>query len=107
MQNISASYFNFLNLSFLYHLVSHLSTPIVIPSFYFFLKLDLFVMVTIWMYYLYFLETDIDFIRLLRICILYTFINQYYSSRTVEWREDKGSVRVVDVWKSGDYPAIL
>ena len=107
MQNISASYFNFLNLSFLYHLVSHLSTPIVIPSFYFFLKLYLFVMVTIWMYYLYFLETDIDFIRLLRICILYTFINQYYLSRTVEWREDKGSVRVVDVWKSGDYPAIL
>ena len=35
-QNISASYFNFLTLSFLYHLVSYLFTPIILLSFYFF-----------------------------------------------------------------------
>ena len=37
-QNIFVSYFNFLTLSSLYRLVSYLSTPIVLLSFYFFLK---------------------------------------------------------------------
>ena len=48
--NIFVSCFRFLSLSFLYHLVSYLFTPIILLSFYFFLKLYLFVMETIWMY---------------------------------------------------------
>ena len=73
MQNISASYFNFLTLSFLYRLVSYLSTPIVLLSFYFFLKWELFVIVIIRVYQSCSSETDIDFICLPRICILFTF----------------------------------
>ena len=72
-QNIFVSYFNFLTLSSLYRLVSYLFTHIVVPSFYFFPKLYLFVMVIIRMYQLYFSETDVDFIGLTRIYILYTF----------------------------------
>ena len=75
MQNISASYFNFLTLSFLYRLVSYLFTPIVLLSFYFFLqKIDLFVMVIIQMYRSYFSGTDVDFIFLpyIHVYILYT-----------------------------------
>ena len=71
-QNISASYFNFLTLSFLYLLISYLFTPIVLLSFYFFQKLHLFVIVISPMYQLYFSETDVDFICLPRICIFYT-----------------------------------
>ena len=49
-QNIFVTYFHFISLSFLYHLVPCLFTHIVLLSFYFFLKLDLFVMVIIRMY---------------------------------------------------------
>ena len=75
MQNISASYFNFLTLSFQYHLVSYLFTPIVLLSFYFSLKLDLFVMVIIPMYQLCFSETDVDFI-----CLPYTHVYILYTN---------------------------
>ena len=73
-QNIFVSYFNFLSLSFLYRLVSCLSTPIVILSFYLFQKLHLFVMVIIRMYRSYFSGTDVDFICLpyIRVYTLYT-----------------------------------
>ena len=72
-RNIFVSHFHFLSLSFLYRLVSYLSTPIVLLSFYFFLKWELFVMVIIRVYQSCSSETDIDFICLPRICILYTF----------------------------------
>ena len=72
-QNIFVSYFNFLSLSFLYRLVSCLSTPIVILSFYLFQKLHLFVMIITRMYQSCFSETDVDFIGLPRICVFYTF----------------------------------
>ena len=77
-QNIFVSYFRFLSLPFLYRPVSYLFTHIVLLSFYIFQKLDLFVMVIIRMYQSCFSEPDI-FIYLPRICIFYTFINQYYS----------------------------
>ena len=72
-RNIFISYFHFLGLSFLYRLVSYLFTPIVLLSFYFFLKWELFVMVIIRVYRSYFSGTDVDFICLLRIRI--HFIN--------------------------------
>ena len=72
-RNISASYFNFLTLSFLYRLVSYLFTPIILLSFYFFQKIDLFAIVIIRMYQSCFSKTDVDFICLPRICIFYTF----------------------------------
>ena len=72
-RNIFISYFNFLTLSFLYRLVSYLITLIVLLSFYFFQKLQLFVMVIILLYQSCPSEMDIDFICLTRICILYTF----------------------------------
>ena len=71
-RNIFVSHFHFLSLSFLYHLVSYLFTPIVLLSFHFFQKLHLFMMVIIPMYQLYFSEADVDFICLPRICIFYT-----------------------------------
>ena len=72
-QNIFISYLHFLSLSFLYRLVSYLSTPIVLLSFYLFQKLHLFVMIITRMYQSCFSETDVDFIRLPRICVFYTF----------------------------------
>ena len=72
-QNIFISYLHFLSLSFPYRLVSCLSTPIVLLSFYLFQKLHLFVMVIIRMYRSCFSEMDVDFICLIRICIFYTF----------------------------------
>ena len=73
-QNIFISSFHFLSLSSLYRLVSYLFTHIVVPSFYFFPKLYLFVTVIIRMYQSFFSETDVDFICLpyTRVCILYT-----------------------------------
>ena len=73
-QNIFVSYFNFLNLSSLYYLVSYLFTHIVLLSFYFFQKLHLFVMVIIRMYQPCFSGTDVDFIFLpyIHVYILYT-----------------------------------
>ena len=78
-QNIFISYFHFLTLYFLYRLVSYLFTHIILLSFYFFQKIDLFVMVIIRRYQSCFSEMDIDFIFLPRICIFYVFTNQYYS----------------------------
>ena len=72
-RNIFVSHFHFLTLSFLYHLVSYLFTPIVLLSFYFFQKLDLFVMVIIRIYQSCLSETDVDVICLIRICIFHTF----------------------------------
>ena len=72
-RNIFISYFHFLGLSSLYRLVSYLFTPIVLLSFYVFQKLGLFVMVITRMYQSFFSEMDVDFICLIRICILYTF----------------------------------
>ena len=72
-QNILVSYFNFLTLSSLYRLVSYLFTHIVVPSFYFFPKLYLFVMVIIRIYQSCFSEMNVDFIYLTRICILCIF----------------------------------
>ena len=73
-QNIFISYFHFLTLSFLYRLVPYIFTPIVLLSFYFFQKLDLFMIVIIQMYRLYFSGTDVDFIFLpyIHVYILYT-----------------------------------
>ena len=68
----SFHFFHFLSLSFLYCLVSYLFTHIVLLSFYFFQKLDLFVMAIIRMYQPCFSEPGTDFVRLPRICILYT-----------------------------------
>ena len=76
-RNIFVSHFHFLSLSFLYHLVSYLFTPIVLLSFYIFLKLHLFVMLIIRLYQSCFSETDVDFIGLPHMCI--QIINQYYS----------------------------
>ena len=72
-RNIFVSHFHFLSLSFLYRLVSYLFTPIVLLSFYFFLKWELFVMVIIRVYQSCSSETDIDFICSPHICIFYTF----------------------------------
>ena len=76
-RNIFASSFHFLSLSFPYRLVSCLSTPIVLLSFYLFQKLHLFVMIITRMYQSCFSETDVDFIGLPHMCI--QIINQYYS----------------------------
>ena len=49
---------------------------------------------------------------ILSVCHVYVFsihfVNQYYSSRTVEWRggEGKRSVRVIGVWKSRYYASV-
>ena len=77
-QNIFVSYFNFFSLSSLYRLISYIFTPLLLLSFYFFQKIDLFVMVIIQMYQSCSSETDIDFICLTRICIL--FINHIIRS---------------------------
>ena len=73
-RNIFVSHFHFLSLSFLYRPVFYLFTHIVLLSFYFFQKIDLFVMAIIRMYQSCFSETDVDFICLpyIHVYILYT-----------------------------------
>ena len=78
-RNIFVSHFHFLSLSFLYRLGSYLFTHIVLLSFYFLQKLDLFVIVIVRMYH-----ASRKRMLILSVCHIYMYIfciqitNQYY-----------------------------